>query len=148
MYTKGIITGVLSKQLAEQAAGPLNHSRWLTLWIWVQQLYTRTESPTDGLLMVVTFIQQVYSPRWFHIKSHPKFTSSHSNLHYQMELVVNQPEEVQQIVKPVIQRNAYFAEPSLLLCSMLESEEAVDKIHHIRAKNSILPSISLPLSEC
>ena len=90
--------------------------------------------------MVVNFIQQVYSASWFHIKSHGKFTSSPSNLHYQMELVVNLVEEIQQIVKPVIQRNANFAESSLLLGSMLENEDpalrqqkAVNKIHQIRA---------------
>ena len=88
--------------------------------------------------MVVKFIQQVYSSSWFHIKSHGKLTSSPSNLHHQMELVVNQPEEVKQIVKPVSQRNPYFAEQSLL-CSMLENEDpalrqkAVRKIHQIRA---------------
>ena len=90
-------------------------------------------------------------PSWFHIKSHPKFTSSHSNLHYQMELVMNQPEEVQQIVKPVIQRNVYFAEPSGLLYSMLESDDkalrqqAVDKIHQLELKNCMLPLISMLL---
>ena len=36
---------------------------------------------------------------------------------------MNQPEEVQTIVKPVVQRNAYFADPALLRCSMLESED-------------------------
>ena len=84
--------------------------------------------------------QQVYSPSWFHIKYHGKFTSSPSNLHYQMELVVNLAEEVQQTVKPVIQRNANLAEPSLLLGSMLENEDpalrqqkAVNKIYQIRA---------------
>ena len=68
-----------------------------------------------------------------------------------MELVANQPEEV----KHVIQRNAYLAEPSLLLCSMLESEEkalrqqTVDKIHHIRAKkvHASLHASALPKSK-
>ena len=73
--------------------------------------------------MVVDFIQKVYTPSWFWIKSHGKFTSSPTNLHYQMDLVMNQPEEVQTIVKPVVQRNAYFADPALLRCSMLESED-------------------------
>ena len=36
---------------------------------------------------------------------------------------MNQPEEVQTIVKPVVQRNAYFADLALLRCSMLESED-------------------------
>ena len=139
-YTKAIATGNISKKLEAQAAGPLNHSRWLTLAIRIQQLYTRTANPTEGHQMVVDFIQKMYAPSWFWIKSHGKFTSSPSNLHYQMELVMNQPEVVQSIVKPVVQRNAFFADPALLLCSMLESEDdilrrkAVTIIQQIRSK--------------
>ena len=73
--------------------------------------------------MVIDIVQKVCTPSWFWIKSHGKFTSSPSNLHYQMELVMNQPEEVQNIAKPVILQNAYFADPALLRCSMLESED-------------------------
>ena len=97
--------------------------RSLTLAIRVQQLYTRTPTPTEGHQMVIDIVQKVYTPSWFWIKSHGKFTSSPSNLHYQMELVMIHPEEVQNIVKPVVQRNTYFADPALLLCSMLESED-------------------------
>ena len=140
LYTKAIATGQVSKRLAAQVAGPLNHSRWITLALRAQQLYTRTTTPSVGLITIVTFIQAVYSPSWFRIKSHVKFTSSPSNLHYQMELVINQPQEIQDIVKPVIQRNAYFADPSLILCGMMESENdsvrrmAVDKIQAARSK--------------
>ena len=62
-----------------------------------------------------------------------------------MELAVNQPEEVQNIVKPVVQRNAYFADPALLLCSMLESEDntlrhkAVSIIQQIKSKPQTPP---------
>ena len=58
----------------------------------------------------------------------------------QMKLVANQPEDIQEIVKPVIQRNGHFADPSVLLCSMLEHpdasvrKQAVDIIHKTRAK--------------
>ena len=63
-----------------------------------------------------------------------------------MELVINQPQEIQDIVKPVIQRNAYFADPSLLLCGMLESENdsvrqmAVNKIQLVRSKQPKFPT--------
>ena len=41
-----------------------------------------------------------------------------------MELVNTQSEATQIIVKPVIQRNAYFAHPSEVICSMLECQIA------------------------
>ena len=40
-----------------------------------------------------------------------------------MRLMVSLPAEVQDIVIPYIQRNAYFSHPSILLCSMLHSDE-------------------------
>ena len=58
---------------------------------------------------------------------------------------MNQPEEVQNIAKPVIQQNAYFADPALLLCSMLESEDntlrhkTVSIIKQIRSKPQTPP---------
>ena len=55
-------TGTVTKKLQAQAAGPLNHSRWLTLAIRIQQLYTRTPIPIEGHQMVVDFIQKVYAP--------------------------------------------------------------------------------------
>ena len=89
--------------------------------------------------MIVRYIQRVYSPTWFHINSHWKFTASPSNTHLQMKLVMNQPEKIQQIVKPVLQRNGQFADPAILLCSMLEHPEervrtkAVNIINGVRA---------------
>ena len=121
-YTKAIATGSVDDNLKHQIAGPLNHSRWLTLAIRLLQLYTRTENPSDALVNIVTYIVKVYSPSWFKIKSKGKFTSSPSNLFYQMRLVMNLPTYIQELVKPTIQRNAYFSHPDILLCSMLESD--------------------------
>ena len=110
-YTKATSTGTITKKLEAQTAGPLNHTRWLTLAVRIQQLSNRTPTTTEGHQMVADFVQRVYTPSWFWIKYHRKFTSSPSNLHYQMELVMIHPEEVQNIVKPVVQRDTYFADP-------------------------------------
>ena len=39
-----------------------------------------------------------------------------------MVFIKTQPEEIIDIVKPVIQRNAYLADPGVMLCSMMESQ--------------------------
>ena len=123
-WTKAVEAGVVPPELAIQVAGPINHSRWLTLAIRTLELYTKTTSPSSGLRSVVRFIMQVYSPSWFKIKSNSKFTSGPANLFLQMRLIKDQPMDVKETVMRVVQRNAYFADPGVLLCSMLESEDA------------------------
>ena len=122
-YTKAIQSGHVSDRLAAQVAGPIDHSRWLTLGIRLEILYTRTENPSEGLKMIVTYICQVYVPMWFSIKCHSKFTQGPAHLFKLLQLVKGQPTQVQELVKPHIQRNAYFAEAGIMLTAMLEDDE-------------------------
>ena len=122
-YTKAIQSGIVSEDLARQVAGPVNHSRWLTLAIRQLQLYTRTTAPTSTQVLFVTYLVQVYSVLWFSIKSQSKFTKGPLHLFKLMSLVKSQPQETQEVVMPAVQRNAYYAHPSTMLCSMLESED-------------------------
>ena len=122
-YRQAIAQGEVTEQLAGQVAGPIDHSRWLTLAIRILQIYTRTFDPSDGLKTISAYICQVYSPMWFSIKAHSKFTKGPSHLFQKLQLVKEQPLHVQAVVKPHIQRNAYFAEPSIMLTSMLEDPE-------------------------
>ena len=122
-YTKAIAAGTVPDSLAPQVAGPINHARWLTLAIRLMILYTRTDKPCKGLCMVVKYVVQVYSVVWFLIKKESKFTHGPSHLYKQIILVQAQSLEVQTVVKPAMQRNAYLAHPSVILCAMLESSE-------------------------
>ena len=127
-YCKAINTGSIDQNLVSQIAGPTNHARWLTLAIRLLILYTRTNNPSPGLVKISTFILQVYAPSWFCIKSNWHFTSDPSNLFLQMRRVVKLPIEAQSIAKPVVQRNAFFAHPSTMLCAGLASCEASIRI--------------------
>jgi len=139
-YIKAVASGEVNPRLATQKAGHLNHSRWLTLAIRLLQLYTRTSAPSDGLRKIVRFIQQVYGPSWFAIKKTPKFTNGPALLFQQMLHIKSQPEDVQEDVKPVVQRNAFVAEPGVMLSSMLESpsssirNKALEVIRKLREK--------------
>ena len=139
-WTKAISSGVVPPDLACRVAGPINHSRWLTLGIHLEQMYTVTPNPPEGLTKVVRYIVQVYVPAWFQIKSRSKFTWGPVNLFHQIVLTNSQPIETQSVVKKVVQRNAYFADPGVLLCSMLESDQetvrtkAVNIIKSARSK--------------
>ena len=122
-YCKAVAGGIVEDNLAKQVAGPINHSRWLTLAIRLMTLYTRTETPSHGLTLIVTYIVQVYCPVWFLMKSRWKFTSGPFHLFTMMKLIKTQSKEVQEVVKPVVQRNAFYAEPGVMVCAMLESED-------------------------
>ena len=144
-YVKAIQTGVVSDRLAIQVAGPIDHSRWLTLAIRLLQIYTRTATPSSGLKMIVTYICQVYAPMWFLIKAQSKFTKGPSHILKLIQLVRDQPVQVQGVVKPAIQRNAYFAEPGIMLTSMIEDPDVdvrrsgIEMIKKARSKPQKFP---------
>ena len=121
-YVEAIKTGIVPPDLTNLIAGSMNHARWLTLSIRLLQLYTRTETPDDSLIQIVRYIVQVYAPMWFEIRSQNNFVNGPKLIFRKIELVKTQSEIVQNIVKPVIQRNSYFAEPGIILCSWLLSE--------------------------
>ena len=60
---------------------------------------------------------------WFAIKCHSKVTKRPGHLFQLIQKVKQQPEDVQEIVKPHIQRNAYFAEAGIMVTSSLEDTD-------------------------
>ena len=69
-----------------------------------------------------------------------QFTSGPALLYHQMTLIKTQTEDVQEMAKPAVQRNAFMAEPGIMLCAMLESSsrsirsKAVETIKKLRSK--------------
>ena len=114
-WTKSVEAGVVPPDLAIQVAGPINHARWLTLAVRNLELYTKTPSPSSGLRRVARYIMQVYSPTWFKIKCNSKFTAGPANVFHKMKLVRDQPMEAKETVVKVVQRNAYFADPGVMV---------------------------------
>ena len=69
-----------------------------------------------------------------------QFTSGPALLYHQMTLIKTQTEDVQEMAKPAVQRNAFMAESGIMLCAMLESSsrsirsKAVETIKKLRSK--------------
>ena len=125
-YALGIMAGILPETLIKQLPGPINHARWLTLAIRLMVIYTRTEEPNSSLIKITSFIVQVYVPMWFLIKQKNKFWHGPANLFEQMKLIMTtQPQEIQDVAKKTVQRNAFFAEPGMILTCMLASDDKV-----------------------
>ena len=74
---------------------------------------------------------QVYGPCWFAIKKAQKFTSGPALRFQQMTLIKTQTEDIQKLARPAVQRNAFMAEPGIMLCAMLESSShSISRNYH------------------
>ena len=126
LYSKAVSEGSLSQNLAEKIPGPVCHARWLTFALRFLVIYTRTETPCQGLKDIVTYIQTVYVPAWFEIKINWKFTSGPSNILKTIQLVGNLPDNLKPVAKKFVQSNAYFSDPAMIVTAALASDES----HH------------------
>ena len=70
-------------------------ARWLTTANRFMRLYVSSDHPSEGLLNIITYIVNVYVPKWVAVKK---------------------------IIHPVIQRNSYFAHPENILLSMVHDD--------------------------
>lgn len=123
-YCQAIHEGKLCQSLSKQAIGPLNHARWLTLAVRILALYTRTEEPSTELKQITRLITQVYAPMWFRIRRSNNFINGPKLIFETMKLLETQDLQIQELARPTIQRNAFFAEPGMMACAMLASEES------------------------
>lgn len=122
-----IKSGHCSEDFVVRDPGLMSHSRWLTTANRVLRLYISVLSPSENLREIVTFILKCYMPMWFAIKINHKFTDGPRHVYKTIESTRYLPEELLQVVDPVLQRNAYFAHHENLLLAMVTDER-----NHIR----------------
>nr|XP_047144775.1 uncharacterized protein LOC124818254 [Hydra vulgaris] len=126
-YVCGISSGVVNPVYAHYKIGPVNHARWLTLAIRILVLYSRTEQPTPVLKEIVNYIQAEYGPTWFAIKKSKNFTEGPKILYTTLKNIKNFSQTIQDIILPVVLRNAYCLLPENFLLSLF-----VDDLKEIR----------------
>lgn len=120
---QAIESGIVSGSLASKNPGKLSHARWLTTANRILRLYVATENPSDSLSTLVNYIMKVYAPFWFRVKLKPSCAEGARHL---FEFIVScrfLPGNIQKIIHPVIQRNAFFAHPENVLISLLTDKE-------------------------
>ena len=91
------------------------------------RLYVATENPSNKMKLIVVYIMKVYVPMWFTIKGNSASEIGALNMFKTIESSREMDETVQDIVFPVIQRNAFFAHPENVLLSIINDEQC-----HIR----------------
>lgn len=119
---QSISSGSVSEALASRQPGNISHARWVTTANRILRLYVGTDNPTDKLRTLVEFIMKVYTPMWFAIKRESHVRNGAKHIHKMLVSLMNFHEDVVNIVKPVIQRNSYFASTENILLAMIQDE--------------------------
>ena len=96
-----------------------------------------------------------YIPMWFYIRLHSSCETGPQNLMRSIELLRFLPKKLQDYVRPVLQRNAYWAHPEAVLLAMVADsnpevrDQAVTTIMHCRQQQHtenvrpyLLPSLN------
>lgn len=117
-----IVTGTCSQDLANRYPGHMSHSRWLTTANRILRLYVSTETPSESLKILTTFVVKVYAPCWFMIKTKPLCTHGSKHLFSLIERSRYLSKHLKKVIDPVIQRNGYFGHAENILLSMLVDE--------------------------
>lgn len=126
-----IHNGCCSEELSKRDPGKMVHSRWLTTANRILRVYVSESNPSDIILTLTTYILKVYAPVWFAIKIHSSVVDGPRNLFKLISLSRYLPDNLKQIVDPVIQRNSFFAHPeNILLCMLADPNEKIRKTAH------------------
>lgn len=119
-----IKSGFCPPDLSVSDSGSLivSHSQWLTATNRNLRLYVSTINPSNELIQVVKFILACYIPVWFAIKKNSSFIDGPKHVFKAIETSRYLPENLLQIIDPVIERNAFFVHPENLLLAMIMDE--------------------------
>lgn len=120
-YMLGIAAGQIDPQFVKKVPGPVFHARWLTKALRILILYTREPEPSSNLCMIVKFIQEVYGPFWFRIKSEPDFTAGPSIIFDMTKAIQAFPPAVQQKALAAVARSSFCLYSENFLACLLFS---------------------------
>lgn len=122
-YVLAISSGNIESRFRYHRPGPAVLSRWLTCATRFCIIYTRTEKPSPELVQIIKFIQQVYAPSWFDIKSHDDFLQGPKLVFNVLQRTKALGDEVAlNIVKTKIQKFAFTLLSENFLASLLYSD--------------------------
>lgn len=133
-----VSNGSCSINLANIKPGPVGHSRWITKASRLLRVYIATETPSQNLQILARYIMKVYVPMYFNVKYCNSAVYGSALLGKFIQWTQYLPDNLRNIVNPVIQNNSYFAHSENVLFSMLFDDRkeirklALKKILYIR----------------
>jgi hypothetical protein len=117
-----VSSGECSTDLASRRPGPVVHSRWLTTANRLLRLYISTDCPSVSLIVLATYVINVYAPVWFNIKSKSSCSEGTRHLWNMIKLSRYLAPEYRSIVDSTIQRNGYFGHSENIILAMLTDD--------------------------
>ncbi|CAH0391283.1 unnamed protein product [Bemisia tabaci] len=134
--------GICSLDWANRDPGNITHVCWLTTANRFLRLYVATETPSQNLIKIVEFIMKVYAPMWFLIKTKPSCTNGAPHLFKYITLIRDLSAELQEIVKPVIQRLLEVSVVnSFLLYNMNQLNKGLKYLNHRKFQESLITQL-------
>ena len=134
-----IKSGIVPDRLANLEIGPVNHSRWNTTASRFCRLYVSKHgfkgNVAKNLKLIVEYIVGVYYPIWFSYKVKNHWINGAHICLKQLQLTLKQNKKVITTVFPYMESSAWWANPEMLLQTLLCSNDPVDrKIMELRAR--------------
>ncbi|ESO05609.1 hypothetical protein HELRODRAFT_171263 [Helobdella robusta] len=142
-----IMKGDIPLSLSLRNPGKMSHSRWITTANRILRLYVAVQNPSTALKVLAQYVMKVYPPSWFEIKLKPTNKTGSNHFLGIIKKCRYLPEELKNLLNPVLQRNAYFAHPENILLSMLADEQkhirelALRRILKCRANDATLNTV-------
>ena len=132
--------GSIEKDIQYLKVGPIVHSRWITLACRILHFYVSTRHPSENLVLLAKYCLNVYFPSWFETKRCNKIPDRSKFFNIMKRIRNLQYKEVSEIAMKVLQNNAYFAHPEIILvaifgdCSERVRKMSVESIMCLRQK--------------
>lgn len=120
---RSVHTGECDDRLASEKPGAISTARWLTTASRILRFYVTCAKPPVILKKLAEFVMKVYAPFWFLVKSQPLAIHGSRHVFKYISWIRQLPEDVQQILRPSIENNAYFFHPENVLLSMITDQD-------------------------
>ena len=110
-----------------KSVGHVHNARWITTASNLLVLYMQEENPSDDLVLLVTFIVNVYVPALLKIKMTPHCSNGPRHIFEIIQLARNLLEidhpDVYSVVTACIEDNSYYLHPEQVLLAMATDPE-------------------------
>lgn len=116
--------GHCDERLASEEPGVMSTARWLTTGSRILRHYVTQERPSPTLKKLAEFVVKVYAPFWFLVKSQPQAIHGSRHVFKYICWIRQLPKDVQLVIRPFIENNAYFFHPENILLSMITDPDS------------------------
>lgn len=135
---EAIATGQCSEEIAFRNIPPFSLCRWTSGAIRIQKAYISDDQPSENLVTLVTYVQQVYIPMWVRVRLQDSWQYGSRHLFDFLDSArvaskMCNNEILISKIQSVIVNNGYFGHcENILLCMLADSDAGIRKTAYSR----------------